>query len=159
MTRILWIVGTIFALGVPGIPLATTFVARTMTKECILISPADEGVVELNRDMWKSDRDMVAKKDLAAWDKAHPVAALYGNPVDKSIRVYRPDPKYTIVPPEDPKLTLLKVSAEYHPLQLQSILLLAKWLTVASGALAIPILLAAMVRTAKPNPRVAPPPA
>ncbi|MEK7469320.1 MAG: hypothetical protein AAB074_18255 [Planctomycetota bacterium] len=134
MTRVLFIVGALAALAVPGVPLAAVYIDKKMSKDVTLITPFDQGIVEFNRDDWK---------------KGQPVAPLYGQVVNKPIRVVRPDPAFTIIPVEDPSLTLLKVSADYHPLQLQSVGFFAKWITVANAAVAVVCMLAVMVRSRK----------
>ncbi|KAF0244602.1 MAG: hypothetical protein FD180_2364 [Planctomycetota bacterium] len=133
MTRLLFIVGALAALAVPGIPLIAVYIDKKMSKDVYLLSnAADEGMVELNRSFW---------------EPGQPVAAIYGQPTDKRIRVVRPDPARTIVPREDPSLTLLRVDSTYHPLQLQTVAYFAKWCTVANAAVALVCFLAAMVRT------------
>jgi hypothetical protein len=149
MTRLLFIIGTLAALAVPGVPLTAVYIDKSLSRDVTLISPADEGISEMEREDWRDRRAKVPEKDLAAWTKANPVAPLYGQVVDKPIRVVKPDPAFTIVPPEDPSLTLLKVGSSYHPLQLQTVGYFAKWCTVANVAVAIVCLLAAMVRSRK----------
>lgn len=92
-------------------PAAAWFIDAKMSRDVILLTPAPPEIVELNRMMWS---------------KGEPVAKIYGEPVDRPVRVVRPDPRDLIVPAEDPSMTLMNAGGERHPLQVQSVWYVAK---------------------------------
>ncbi len=92
-------------------PAAAWFIDAKMSRDVILLTPAPPEIVELNRMMWS---------------KGEPVAKIYGEAVDKPVRVVRPDPRDLIVPEEDPSMTLMNAGGERHPLQVQSVWFVAK---------------------------------
>ncbi len=114
MTRILLVAGALAIFAASIAPAAAWFVEKHVTREVILISPESAEVVELQKAMWT---------------KGESVAEIYGKPVDKKIRVVRPDPRDIIVPEEDTSMTLMLANSPRHPLQIQSV-----WVAVKYGA-------------------------
>jgi hypothetical protein len=114
MSRLLLATGALLLIVAALAPAAAWYIERNMTRDVILITPDAPEVVVVQKGMWM---------------KGEPVADIYGKPVDKKIRVVRPDPRDIIVPEEDPSLTLMVSNSPRHPLQVQTV-----WVAVKYGS-------------------------
>lgn len=142
MIRFLVGVALLSFAGAALAPVAAWTIDAKMSKDVILITPAPPDIVELNKAMWS---------------KGEPVANIYGEPVDKPIRVVRPDPRDIIVPEEDPAMTLMNAGGDRHPLQVQTVWFAVKYGSpaAAAGGTAILALALFLARRRKKNgPRV-----
>lgn len=101
-------------------PASAGAISALWGREVVLIVPEAPELVSLNR---------------TDWVKGQPVAPLYGTPVG-SMRIVFPDAAKTIVPEEDPSLTLYKNERGDHPLQARTLWFFARWLALAGLALA-----------------------
>ncbi len=141
MIRLLIGVAVLSFAGAAIAPVAAWFVDAKMSKDVILITPAPPDIVELNKAMWS---------------KGEPVANIYGEPVDKSIRVVRPDPRDVIVPEENPSMILMNAGGERHPLQVQTVWVAVKYgspSAAAGGAALLAFALILARRRKKHGPR------
>jgi len=93
-------------------------------EDLLMIAPHEPGTVEVNRALYL-DGDSVAE--------------LYGNPLDKPVRLIRPDPTRIIRPGEDAGLVLFTVDkqAGENPLQARTVWLFAKAAMLGFGLLAL----------------------
>jgi len=90
----------------------------------LVTTPNAPDIVALNRTMWS---------------KGEPVAPIYGTPIGEPMTILFADKSRIIVPPEDPSLTLYTVDKAKgeNPLQVQTIVFLAKYAAIASGVLLV----------------------
>jgi hypothetical protein len=116
VARIFFFAGTLSLLFAALAPAGAWYVDRKMSKDVILITPADPSVVVVNRAMYELD-------------PSGSVPELYGKALSKPVRVVRPDPRDVVVPEEDKSLTLLNAGGDRHPLQVQTV-----WLAVKYGS-------------------------
>jgi hypothetical protein len=81
---------------------------RVTGQDVLLIIPHDSATVELNRSLFLP---------------GDPVAELYGNPLQNTVRVIMPPSARLLRPPEDPSLLLLAVDKEAgeNPLQARTV--------------------------------------
>lgn len=132
MVKLLVAAGCVVAALALLAPAGAWFVDARMSRDVILITPAAPEIVELNKAMWS---------------RGEPVAPIYGEAVDKPIRVVRPDARDVIVPEEDPSLLLMSAGGARRPLQVQTVWVAVKYGTPAGLVAGVAMLaLAAVLR-------------
>lgn len=130
MVKLLTAAGCLALLGAVLAPAGAWYVDAKMSRDVILITPAAPEIVELNK---------------ALWAKGEPVAPIYGEAVDRPIRVVLPDPRDVIVPEEDPSLLLMNAGGDRRPLQVQTVWVAAEYGAPASAAAGAALLALAWV--------------
>lgn len=143
MVKVVAAAGCLAVLAALLAPAGAWFVDARMSRDVILITPAAPEIVELNRAMWS---------------KGEPVAPIYGEAVDKPIRVVRPDARDVIVPEEDPALTLMNAGGERRPLQVRTVWVAVKYGAPAAAAAGCALLALAFVLSRRGRGRGAPSP-
>jgi hypothetical protein len=93
-------------------------------QDLIMVAPHEPGTVEVNR---------------ALYLQGDPVAELYGNPLEKSVRLIGPNPARMIRPEEDAGLVLYQVDKQQgeNPLQARTVWLFAKASILGFGLLGL----------------------
>ena len=93
-------------------------------QDLLLVAPHEPGTVQVNR---------------ALYLEGDPVAELYGNPLDKPVRLIGPDPARIIRPEEDAGLVLFTVDKQQgeNPLQARTVWLLARAAMLGFGLLGL----------------------
>ncbi len=93
-------------------------------EDLLMVSPHEPGTVEVNRMLYL---------------EGDPVSELYGNPLEKPVRLIGPDPARMIRPEEDGNLVLFTVNKQQgeNPLQARTVWLLAKAAMLGFGLLGL----------------------
>ena len=93
-------------------------------QDLLMVAPHNPGTVEVNR---------------ALYLEGDSVAELYGNPLDKPVRLIGPDPARIIRPQEDTGLLLFTVDKQQgeNPLQARTVWLFAKAAMLGFGLLGL----------------------
>ena len=108
------------AVGLVLSLLAPLVLGNLFAKEVLLVSPAADEAVAVNKELWL---------------EGDPVAEIYGTPTGQQATLVFPDESKIIVPTEDPSIVLYTVDKQKgeNPLQLKTVWFVAKRAAIGFG--------------------------